>query len=245
MQREGRVLRPRWWVNEAVQQFLREDMALEGDLVKEQSERVIRYLCERTGLLVERGDGLFGFYHRTFQEFFAARGLLLEGDGGGEVISLLRPYLFHPQWEEVVVHVAASLSAARATSLLRVILDDPDPAGRFLRRSQFLALRCLIDGAAVADAGLLDQLFVDGTTIGGSGWLAISIEYQRLLNQLRETRYEKTALRMLDEIEQAAKKELSEPEYVTVYCSAHHLPSVPRASLPGDASADRDSGAAR
>ncbi len=129
MQREGRVLRPRWWVNDLVQQFLRDQMALEGDLVKEQGERVIRYLCERAGLIVERGDGVFGFYHRTFQEYFAARGLLLEVEGGGDIVALLRPYLFHPQWEEVVVHVAASLSAPRATTLLRVILDDPDPAG--------------------------------------------------------------------------------------------------------------------
>ena len=139
MQREGCVLRPRWWVSESVQQFLREQLAFEGDLAKEQSERVIRYLCERTGLLVERGDGMFGFCHRTFQEYFAARGLLLEVEGGGDIVAVLRPYLFHPQWEEVVIHVAAFLSALRATTLLRVILDDPDPAGRFLRRGQRFA----------------------------------------------------------------------------------------------------------
>src|SRR5262249_39448561 len=90
MQREGRVLQPRWWVSDALQQFLREQLALAGDLVKEQAERVIRYLCERTGLLVERGEGLFGFYHRTFQEYFAARGLLLEVEGGGDVVTALR-----------------------------------------------------------------------------------------------------------------------------------------------------------
>ena len=114
---------------------------------------------------------MFGFSHRTFQEYFAARGLLLEVEGGGDIVALLRPYLFHPQWEEVVVHVAASLSAPRATALLRVILDDPDPAGRFLCRSQRLALRCLVDGAAVADRALLDQIFSNGEAIGGSRWL--------------------------------------------------------------------------
>src|SRR2546430_10487020 len=121
-------------------------MALAGDHVKEQGERVLRYLCERSGLLVERGDAMFGFCRRTFQEYFAARGLLLEAEGGADIVALLRQYLFHPQWEEVIVYVAASLAAPRATTLLRVILDDPDPAGRFVRRGQRLVLRCLIDG---------------------------------------------------------------------------------------------------
>src|SRR5207302_9643438 len=116
MQREGRVLRPRWWVDDCVQQFLHEQMALDGDLVKDQSERVIRYLCARTGLLVERGDGVFGFCHRSFQEYFAARGLLLETDSGRDIVELRRPYVFHPQWEEILVLAAASLSAPRATS---------------------------------------------------------------------------------------------------------------------------------
>jgi predicted nucleotidyltransferase len=233
MQREGHLLRPRWWVNEAVQQFLRDQMALEGDRVKEQSERVIRYLCERAGLLVERGDGVFGFYHRPFQEYFAARGLLLEVEGSGDIVPLLRPYLFHPQWEEVVVHVAASLSAPRATALLRMILDDPDPAGRFLRRSQRLALRCLVDGTAVADRALLDQVFSDGEAIGKSRWLGISIGLISLLKQLLVTRYEVEARRMLGEIEGAARRELPEGAYLTVYLSSHGEVDGPRNDAPG------------
>jgi predicted nucleotidyltransferase/transcriptional regulator with XRE-family HTH domain len=233
MQREGRILRPQWWVNDAVQQFLRDQMALDGDQVKEQSERVVRYLCERTGLLVERGGGVLGFWHRTFQEYFAARGLLLEVEGGGDIVALLRPYLFHPQWEEVVVHVAASLPAPRATTLLRVILDDPDPVGRFLRRSQRLALRCLVDGAAVADRGLLNQIFSDGEVIGGSRWLGIAIGFNSLLKQLLVTRHEAEAQRMLGEIEKAARRELPEGDYLAVYLSSHDRLDGPPDGAPG------------
>jgi len=232
MQREGRVLRPRWWVSDSVQQFLREQMALEGDLVKEQGERVIRYLCDQAGLLVERGDGMFGFCHRTFQEYFAARGLLLEVEGGGDIVALLRPYLFHPQWEEVVIHVAASLSAARATTLLRVILDDPDPAGRFLRRSHSLALRCLVDGAAVADRALLDQFFSDGEAIGRSTSL-VAIGFISLLKELVVTRHKAEAQRMLSAIEETAKSDLPDCAYVAVYRSAHDPPDGPKDGAPG------------
>jgi predicted nucleotidyltransferase len=233
MQREGRTLRPRWWVNEFVQQFLRDQMALVGDQVKDQGERVVRYLCERTGLFVERGDGVFGFSHRTFQEYFAARGLFLEVEGGGDIVTLLRPHLFHPQWEEVVVPVAASLPATRATALVRVILDDNDPAGRFLRRSQRLALRCLVDGAAVADRALLDQIFSDGKVIGGSRWLGITIGIVSLLKQLLVTRHEAEARRMVGEIEEAAKKELPDDDYFTVYSLSHGPPEGPRNGAPG------------
>ncbi len=233
MQREGRILRPRWWADDSVQHFLREQMALEGNLVKEQAERVIRYLCDRTGLLVERGDGMFGFCHRTFQEYFAARGLLLEVEGGGDIVALLRPYLFQPQWEEVVVHVAASLSAPRATALLRVILDDPDPAGRFLRRSQRFALRCLLNGAAVADRALLQQIFSDGEAVGGSRWLGIAIESINLLKQLLATRHEAEAQQMLGEIDEGARKELPEGDYATIYVSSHGPPDGPKDGAPG------------
>jgi predicted nucleotidyltransferase len=233
MQRKGRVLGPRWWVNDCVQQFLREQMALEGDRVKEQGERVLRYLCERTGLLVERGDGVFGFCHRTFQEYFAARGLLLEAEGGRDLVALLRPYLLHPQWEEVIVHVAASLAAVRATMLLRVILDDPDPAGRFLRRSQRLALRCLADGAAVADRALIDQVFSDGEAIGGSRWVGITIGFLHLLQQLLATRHEAEAGRLRNEIEEAAKRKLPENAYLAVYLFSHDCSGAPKDDAPG------------
>lgn len=233
MQREGRTLRPRWWVHDHVQDFLREQMALEGTALKEQGERVIRYLCERTGLFVERGDGIFGFGHRTFQEYFAARGLLLESEGGGDLIGLLRPYLYRPQWEEVVVYVMASLTAPRATSLMRVILDDPDPAGRFIRRGQRLALRGLADGAAIADRALLDQIFSEGELMGRSRWLGISIGLLRLLNHLQATRHEARARQMRHQIEEAAKGALSERDYLILYSSSHDPPAPPKEDVPG------------
>ncbi|MCI0457734.1 MAG: NACHT domain-containing protein [Gemmataceae bacterium] len=233
MQREDCIIRPRWWVNDFVQQFLRDQLALDGEQVKEQGERVVRYLCERTGLLVERADGVFGFCHRTFQEYFAARGLLLEVEDGGDIVTLVRPYVFHPQWEEVVVHIAASLSAPRATTLLRVIVDDHDPTGRFLRRGQRLALRCLVDGAAAADRALLDQIFSAGAVIGASRWLGIPILFINLLKMLSVTRHEAEAQRMLAEIEDGARRELPTSDYLAVYFSAHDLPDRPRNGAPG------------
>src|SRR5205823_5467549 len=148
MQRQDHLLNPRWWVTEFVQQFLRENLAFTEELAKDQADRIIRHLCERSGLLVERGANIFGFSHRTFQEYFASRGIFDEADGGrGHTLDLLRPHLYHPRWQEVVRLVSAQLPPAQATALLRAILDDSDSAGRFLKRGLRLVLRCLADGA--------------------------------------------------------------------------------------------------
>jgi predicted nucleotidyltransferase/transcriptional regulator with XRE-family HTH domain len=222
MQRQERVLQPRWWVTECVQRFLRDNLALEGEEAKDQGDRVIRHLCERSGLLVERGADVFGFSHRTFQEYLAARGILEEASGGsGDALSLLRPYLYHPNWEEVVRLVGAQLTPAQATALVRTIVDDPDPAGRFLRRGLRLALRCLADGAAVADRRLLDQLFSGGNAIGESKWLGTTLDIVDVLLDLKATRHAADAGKMLADIESAAGQALAAGEVGTLHEAIH------------------------
>ena len=222
MQRQDRVLSARWWVTEFVQEFLGETLALSGHQVKDQAERVIRYLCDRSGLLVERGTDVFGFSHRTFQEYFAAHGILQEaGEGKGDAVALLRPYLYHPRWEEVVPLVSAGLPPAQATALLRTILDDLEPAGRFLKRGLQLALRCLADGAAVADRRLLEQVFSAGSVIGESKWLGVSLRIIAILRDLKVTRHAADAGKMLADIESAAKRELKAHDFLCLYRALH------------------------
>src|SRR5262249_33145127 len=78
-----------------------------------------------------------------------------------------------------------------------------------------------------------DQIFSDGEAIGRSRWLGIPIRFIRLLKQLSVTRHEAEAQRMLSEIEEAARRELPEDDYLTVYFSSHDLPDEPRACAPG------------
>jgi predicted nucleotidyltransferase len=236
MQRQDHLLNPRWWVTEFVQQFLRASLALEGEQAKDQTDRVIRYLCERSGLLVERGADIFGFSHRTFQEYFAARGILEEAEEGKSgALDLLRPHLYHPRWEEVVRLVAAQLVPAQATALLRTILDDPDPAGRFLRRGLRLALRCLADGTVIADRSLLGSLFSDGRAIGESRWLGTTLDIVASLLELKVSRYASEVARMLEDITSAARDSLTTPEFLVLHEAIHGVlwESKPKNDPPG------------
>ena len=53
MQRESRLLRPRWWVNDSVQQFLREQLAIDGE-TRQRTERTGASLSVRANRFTRR-----------------------------------------------------------------------------------------------------------------------------------------------------------------------------------------------
>src|SRR5204863_6492165 len=63
MQRKDLRLIPRWWLADFIQDYLHRSLGFGLDESKDQSDRVIRYLSERSGLLEERGPGLCGLSH--------------------------------------------------------------------------------------------------------------------------------------------------------------------------------------
>ena len=184
---------------------------------------MIRYLGGRTGLLEERGQGLFGFSHLTFQEYFASRGIIDENAGGSgrDISGRLRPYLFHPRWTEVVRLVCAQLPPGQCTSLIRVILDDPDPVGRFLKRGPLLAMRCLADGATMADREVAADLFGQLMSLGESKWVGITLDVLRALKGLQETRHEFDARTAIAAILGKALGDVSTFEYFSLWRAAN------------------------
>jgi transcriptional regulator with XRE-family HTH domain len=223
MQRKDVRLIPRWWLADFIQDYLHRSLGFMLEESKDQADRLIRHLCGRSGLLVERGPRLFGFSHLPFQEYFASRGIINESAGGSghEVSGRLRPYLFHPRWGEVIRLVCAQLPPAQSASLIRVILDDPDPVGRFLRRGPLLALRCLSDGATVPDRDLITDHFDQLTALGESGWIGITIDVLRALRGLQGTRFEADARRTIETILGKALSRVSDYNYVALLRANH------------------------
>ncbi len=210
---------PHWWLADQVRAFLHETLGLDLEEAKSECDRVIRYLGERTGLFVETGQGLYAFWHLTFQEYFAARALLQESaaplhESGANrgLTDFLRPRFHHPRWTEVVRLVAAQLSPMQTPTLLRSILDDSDPLGRFLRRGPLLALDCLADGAVAADPELVDEIFSAVLDLGQSHWLGITYETLRVLRRFEGTRLADKAQTTLESILASAEQHLSAAE---------------------------------
>lgn len=99
---------------------------------------------ERSGLLVERGLGIYGFAHQTFQEYLAARALADRADALYYTLKVLGD----PWWREVILLQAGHLSnqgRRQVSALLRAIAqaderEDLEPLHHLL-----LAVECLQD----------------------------------------------------------------------------------------------------
>lgn len=104
-----------------------ENLAANGpNAAKKAVELFLRVINERSGMLVERGIGIYGFAHLTFQEYLAARALADRKDA----LDFSLEHLPDPWWREVILLQAGYLSTQgkrRVSELIAAIMDaDPD-----------------------------------------------------------------------------------------------------------------------
>jgi transcriptional regulator with XRE-family HTH domain/predicted nucleotidyltransferase len=197
MQRAGLVTAHRWWIVDHLHSTLCNRIGFNEKTAKEQTDPILTFLSDRAGLFEQRMPGVYAFTHRTMQEYFAAIGLHEESEGNSSkpapLPELMQAYLYHPEWSEVVRLVMAHVSPARAEELMKAIVDDPDPTGRFLRRGPLLALRCLCDGATISNRQFTQSVFDSFRTLGESPWYWLHLELFGVLSAFKGTRYEQNS----------------------------------------------------
>jgi len=91
-----------------------------------EASQIVDEIRDRSGLLVERREGYFGFSHLTFQEYFAAIGFVA-AKRGMELVE----YADDPWWEEVIV-LSAGVSHAEPARLILGLLQGVSPRATFL-----------------------------------------------------------------------------------------------------------------
>ena len=135
-----------------------ENLAENGPRAAQKAVEVfLKIINERSGILVERGIGVYGFAHLTFQEYLAARALADHKDALAFSIEKLPD----SWWREVILLQAGYLSTQgkrRVSELIEAILNadaatEPEPHHHLL-----LAAECLFDvGPARVEGDLLGK----------------------------------------------------------------------------------------
>ncbi len=96
------------------------------------TERFLQVIRERTGLLVEAGQGVYRFSHLTFQEYLAALGAL--GLPDNEYETMLVGHVGEASWRELILLAVGQLatqSSKRTTSLIQRIADTKNPTNPY------------------------------------------------------------------------------------------------------------------
>lgn len=123
---------------------------------KTDSKKLLRTIQVDIGLFLIKGiheakGGVYGFFHSTFAEYFAARHLATLWCGDGLKLS---QYVHVPRWNEALLlmagHVAWSGMTPLATKLLKEILNLSSPYEEYLQRDLRLVVRMLLDNVQVS-----------------------------------------------------------------------------------------------
>lgn len=120
---------------------------------RDKARSLLRMIAEHTGFFVEVGreaaEPQFGFLHRSFAEYLAARALAESWDAGGLELGA---YLHAEPWRHVVDLFAGHVGQrgqAASTRLAESMLEAQPPYERYLRRNVPLLVRLMSEGLLV------------------------------------------------------------------------------------------------
>jgi predicted NACHT family NTPase len=130
---------------DGLRNWLEESMIEErGCYSKKEINDFLWILNERAGLMVEKGLGLYGFVHLTFQEYFAARYLAL-GRGVRLIRDLLKENLYSSRWREVFLLSVAIAPPEQANLMLDSVLKIENPFENYIHSNLMFAGSMLAD----------------------------------------------------------------------------------------------------
>ena len=154
---------PAAFLLEKIEYFLRErNLITDRDEQYAEARHFCDLMLQEAGLIVERGTGgsgepLYGFIHRTFQEYFAAAYIFdkFQQAVNTSVISeFLERYLHDPHWREVILLLLGKLSFRPVTILLQDLRLKKIKSRRSLHRDimqqdLFFISCCLVEEITV------------------------------------------------------------------------------------------------
>jgi HEAT repeat protein len=128
------------------------NMKADEDQIEQMMQSFFDTVRGKTGILIERGEKQYGFLHQTFQEYFAARELVVHKHWE----KLIRKHVHDPHWREVILLAAGTIGILQSdedgvTELVQeVILKARSCYEHWLHRDLLIAGLCLADDIGVS-----------------------------------------------------------------------------------------------
>ncbi len=149
---------PAEFLQTEVERFLSNQNSLAGGTGEDlhtQAALFLDMIKEETGLIVQRGIGeedlpLYGFIHRTFQEYFAAvavyhQYLQEREEKPHQLDDFIIQHLHSAHWREVILLLLAKMPPGSATARLQAILDSNSSLNHILKQDLCFVCDCLLD----------------------------------------------------------------------------------------------------
>ncbi len=173
---------------------------------KDEANRFVNYIRDRTGLLNEQGRDVYAFVHKTFQEYLCAQEIDYQArDEGFEVIlEHIDQYLHAPHWREVLLLLIAQQTPKKAAKAIRAILNYGSEYEQWLHRDLLFAGSCLVENPKnlrVADNKLPQEILQRLVELEASSENLVGGRVRQQVFQtlcsLYETDFEAQALQLL------------------------------------------------
>ncbi|MDP2223025.1 HEAT repeat domain-containing protein [Nitrosomonas sp.] len=152
---ENRI--PRDKLIDIVSQFLIKQQGMPEIEAQHKAGQLLNLIRDVSGLLIDRGNEEYGFFHLTFQEYLAARAITRKKR---DIDRYLSQYLFEPRWREVIRLAAAhqgTKDEESGSEFIAAILRQKHPRDDLMHYTFRFAFLCLKE--ARVEMATSDRMF--------------------------------------------------------------------------------------
>lgn len=145
---EGGTLIDREELITQLKNFIKAQKGIETYQARQEAERFVDFVRDRTGLLNEQGQDCYAFVHKTFQEYLTAQEINYRADNEDDfaiVLDHIKEYLHDQHWREVLLLLIAQQKPKKAAKAIRAVLDANSEYEQWLHRDLLFAGSCLAE----------------------------------------------------------------------------------------------------
>ncbi len=178
-----------------VSRFLTAQQGMPETEAEQKSGQLLNLIRDISGLLIDRGNEEYGFFHLTFQEYLTARAITRKKR---DIDHYLSRYLFEPRWREVIRLAAAHAGTKDeegGSEFIEAILRQQHPRENLMHYAFRFAFLCLKEARVEMETS--DRMFRQWIEYFINGETSRELFLQLLKQPGAKIRYRSNTLQIL------------------------------------------------